>query len=142
MKNFIILCFIAFILFSLFNKSSSKKRSSAGNDNLSSKIEIISYGGENVSLSSNAVKGGITIFDFYADWCGPCKSLSSKLEPYVKSTSGVYLKKINIKDWDSAVAKYYQVESIPSVWIYDQNGNEVRTKLNNFEAIKNAVEKL
>lgn len=143
MKNFFLFCIIAFFLFIYVNKSSvTKKKSFSSADSGSSKIEIISYNGEEVDLSSHLVSGGITIFDFYADWCGPCKSLSSNLEPYVKNREGVYLKKINIKDWNSPVSKYYNIRSIPSVWIYDKNGNETVKKIGSFEEIKRIIEKL
>ena len=142
LNKLIILCIILLAFFLFFNKKSVSKSRQPAKDNLGNKVEIISYSGEYVTLSANAVKGGITVFDFYADWCGPCQNLSSQLDPYVKSSKGVYIRKINIKNWDSPVAKAYNIESIPSVWIYNQNGEEVSTRLNGFEKIKEAVEKL
>jgi thiol-disulfide isomerase/thioredoxin len=86
------------------------------------------------------VAGGVTIFDFYADWCGPCKQLAPQLEKLAQSTPNVYLRKIDIKDWESPVAKQYGLHSIPSVWIYDTNGRLAQKNLNGFNTIKAGVD--
>ena len=86
------------------------------------RIKTISRAGESVALDKHMVKGGVTIFDFYADWCGPCRRLAPKLESFVQETPNVYLRKINIKKWGSPVAKKYEIHSVPSIWIYDKRG--------------------
>lgn len=106
------------------------------------KVLIISYQGESVLLEDHAVSGGVTVFDFYADWCGPCKALAPELEAYVQRTSGVFLRKINIKNWDSPVARDYGIRSIPSLRIYDQRGREAYPSVRGMDEIIKAVEKL
>jgi thiol-disulfide isomerase/thioredoxin len=108
----------------------------------SSKITVICKDGSEVALEDYAVKGAITVFDFYANWCGPCKALYPKLEALVQGKKNVYLKKINIVKWGSPVAKKYNINSIPSVWIFDKDCKQVASCVNGIENIKNAIEKI
>ena len=52
----------------------------------------------------------LTILDFYADWCGPCKMLSKILEQL-----DVNILKINV-DENEELAKEYRVMSIPNLF--------------------------
>ena len=90
-------------------------------------IEIVSKNGEAFDLSSSVVEGKITIVDFYADWCVPCKFLEKKLVNYMHEHSGVALRKVNIVSWESEAAKQHLsgVNGIPYVIIFDASGKEV-----------------
>jgi putative thioredoxin len=58
--------------------------------------------------------------DFWAPWCGPCKTLGPPLEKAVRATGGkVRLVKINI-DENPGVAGQLGVRSIPAVYAFDQ----------------------
>ncbi len=60
------------------------------------------------------------IVDFWAPWCGPCKTLAPALEKAVKAAKGkVKLVKINI-DENPAVAGQLGVRSIPAVFAFDR----------------------
>lgn len=104
------------------------------------KISVICSDGEAVSLKDAAVSGAVTVFDFYADWCGPCKALTPKLEQLVNEMPDVYLRKINIVNWKSPVTKQYEIDSIPSVWIYDKKGVLLKKKINGFDTIKSSIQ--
>ena len=54
----------------------------------------------------------VTLVDFYADWCGPCKMLGSVLE-----TMDLNIVKINV-DTNQEIAQKFGVMSIPTVLIY------------------------
>lgn len=60
------------------------------------------------------------LVDFWAPWCGPCKSLTPVLERVVNnSNGGVRLVKINI-DENPDIAGQLRVQSIPAVIAFDK----------------------
>ena len=69
--------------------------------------------------------GKITVVDFYATWCGPCKQMAPLLDNMVRGKSDVTLRKVDIGNWDSSVAKKYNITSVPNVRVFDKNGRMV-----------------
>jgi len=64
----------------------------------------------------------VTIKDFYADWCGPCKTQDPILEDLEEDYGDrVAFEKIDV-DENEDVANEYQVRSIPTVVIEDDDG--------------------
>jgi len=88
------------------------------------KIKLISNG-ESVDLRKYLVKDYVVVFDFYADWCGPCKILGPKIEELVNQYDNMLLCKINIDNWSSDVAKQYAIQFVPNVRIYDKEGQMI-----------------
>jgi thiol-disulfide isomerase/thioredoxin len=106
------------------------------------KIAVIAHSGEAVDLDRHAVPGGVTVFDFYADWCGPCKRIAPRLEELVRDRDGVFLRKINIKNWKTPVVRKYGIRSIPAIWIYGPDGRLEKKNVRGLTAIRKTVDSL
>jgi putative thioredoxin len=59
----------------------------------------------------------IVILDFWAEWCGPCKTLTPVLEKVAAdyADKGVILSKLNV-DENKMLAAQFKVQSIPTVY--------------------------
>lgn len=66
---------------------------------------------------------GLTLVDFYADWCGPCRMVGPVVEDLSNSMTGVNFTKINV-DEEGELAALYGVRSIPTLVLF-KDGVEV-----------------
>jgi thiol-disulfide isomerase/thioredoxin len=102
-------------------------------------ITVISHGAQ-VDMNQHLAFGHVTIVDFYADWCGPCRRLSPSLEQMARSDPDIALRKIDIVNWRTAVAQQFNIHSIPHVNVYDRSGRLVGTVVGvDFEKVKSYV---
>jgi thiol-disulfide isomerase/thioredoxin len=102
-------------------------------------VEVISHGAQ-VDINQHLAFGNVTVVDFYADWCGPCRQLSPSLEEMAKSDPEIALRKIDIVNWRTAVVQQFNIHSIPQVNVYDRSGRLVGTVVGvDFGKVKNYV---
>lgn len=74
------------------------------------------------------IANGVTLVDFYADWCMPCKMLSPTIAAIANEFEGkIKVGKLNIDDAQTIAAKY-GVMSIPTVILF-KDGVAVEKKV-------------
>ncbi|MCB1044541.1 MAG: thioredoxin family protein [Acidobacteria bacterium] len=90
-------------------------------------IEKIGVPGERVDIRQHMEQDMTVVFDFYADWCGPCRQLTPKLEALArKYPDKIAVKKIDIVRWNTPVAQQFGISSIPYLEVYDASGKKIR----------------
>jgi thioredoxin 1 len=71
---------------------------------------------------------GISLVDFWAEWCGPCKMIAPILDELSKEFEGnVKIAKINV-DHNRLTASQYGVRSIPTLILF-KDGKPLSTKV-------------
>lgn len=85
-------------------------------------VRLISQGRE-VTLEEHLVPGKLVVFDFFADWCAPCRHLTPLLERLVEEhPDRLALRKIDVIDWSSPVARQHGLSAIPHLVLFGPDG--------------------
>ena len=124
--------------------------------------------GKRVLLSEVVAKNKITMVDFWASWCGPCRvemphvvqayskfrgkgleivgvSLDEKKEDWenaVKDMGLGWIQASDLKGWECAAARLYQVQGIPACVLINQKGEIVGRDLRGDELLARLAELL
>ena len=71
---------------------------------------------------------GISIVDFWAPWCGPCKMFGPIFENVSKKFNSIKFCKLNIDEDENEVSRNLGVMSIPTTIIF-KNGEEIKRNI-------------
>ncbi len=72
----------------------------------------------------SVIRRGITLVDFWAPWCGPCKVAAPILNDLAESEERITVAKVNV-DKQQQLAQKYKVRNIPTLIMF-RDGMEVR----------------
>lgn len=91
-------------------------------------------------LSSNR----ITVVDFYADWCGPCKAIApiyEQLSAQLSRPGTLAFTKVNV-DSQKQIAQTYNITAMPTFMIFKSGRESKRIKGADIKALDAAVKQL
>jgi len=71
----------------------------------------------NDTLQDTIANNDIVIIDFWAPWCGPCKSFAPTYESVSEKYDDVVFAKVNTED-EQELAASFQIRSIPTLMIF------------------------
>ena len=68
-----------------------------------------------------------TVFDVYADWCGPCRVVDERLRDIVGKRTDVAVRKLNVVDFESPLGKELgsRLEALPYLVVFTPSGKRI-----------------
>jgi thiol-disulfide isomerase/thioredoxin len=88
-------------------------------------VKLISQGRE-VTLEEHLVPGKLVVFDFFADWCAPCRYVTPVLERLAEQhPDRLALRTIDVVDWSSPVARQHGLSAIPHLVLFGPDGTRL-----------------
>ena len=78
--------------------------------------EIKNYTSEDMK-AENLSKSHLTLVDFWATWCGPCRMIAPIVEELAEETEGVAFGKVNVDD-ESEAAMALGIQAIPTLILF------------------------
>jgi len=85
--------------------------------------------GEEINIQDYLQPGKINIFDFYSEYCPPCRKFAPVLKQLDEKQKGIVVLKVDINrkgvkgiDWTSPLIQQYKIRSVPHFMIFNASG--------------------
>jgi thiol-disulfide isomerase/thioredoxin len=90
-------------------------------------VEISKAGEDVPDLAAHAPRGKVTVFDFYAAWCTPCRKIDAHVAALLERRSDLAVRKLNVVSWETPIAARYlkDAPTLPLVVVYGRDGRKV-----------------
>ena len=72
------------------------------------------------SFQETVAGSDFVIVDFWAPWCGPCRSFAPTYEKVSDDHPNIIFAKVNTEE-EREIAQYFQIRSIPTLMIFREN---------------------
>jgi len=69
------------------------------------------------SFQETVTNSDFVIVDFWAPWCGPCRSFAPTYEKVSEDHPNIVFAKVNTED-EREIAQHFQIRSIPTLMIF------------------------
>ena len=69
------------------------------------------------NFEETIMNNDIVFIDFWAPWCGPCKSFAPIYEEVAEKNEGVVFAKVNTEE-EQELGAHFQIRSIPTLMIF------------------------
>ena len=145
-----------------------KKMQSVAIGNQISDFKMADINGNEVSILDEVKKNKLTVLDFWASWCGPCRqampqvvelykqyhdkglgiigiSLDNNAEAWKSAVDelGITWTQVSdLKGWENAIAEAFSIHAIPHMMVLDQEGRIVSNDIHGAELEQLISEKL
>ena len=83
-------------------------------------MSVIALNGQ--SFEETIENNAIVIVDFWAPWCGPCKSFAPTYELVSSKFADIVFAKVNTEE-EQDLAAHFQIRSIPTLMIFREQIN-------------------
>jgi thiol-disulfide isomerase/thioredoxin len=85
--------------------------------------------GRRIDLNGHLVKGQTTVFEFFSEYCPPCRRVAPLLEQLDRQRSDLTVVRLDVNrpgvrgiDWDSPLAAQFSLSSLPAFLVYSPRG--------------------
>jgi len=104
-------------------------------------FKMVEHINENDFVSKVVEFDGISVVDFWAEWCGPCKMIGPIFEEVAGELTNAKFTKVNVDECPNLAGKY-RVASIPTIMVF-KDGAPVDTLVGFMpkDQLKNAIAK-